>query len=325
MTIHRESLSVPSSAGGPPREIPIITVTGQQQGPTVLITANIHGDEVTGLGAIHRLTETLESNIQVGQIHLYPSLNPDGLAARTRKVPPDALDLNRLFPGRADGSPVERMAHIIWEDLVGRKPDLLIDLHADSPLSIPYAITDRAVALPAQERQDLEQRCEELALASGLTVLREYPAEQYIHYGLQHSLPGAITNELGIPAVTIECGPRLYIDPLSVEIVHEAVLGILTEEGLMRHTVDRHPTQVQGGPWRRGAGPRASVAGVVHHLVVPGEKVSPGQAIAEIRTLAGDPLEKLCIVEPGFVIALAERAWVGPGVAVCTLATEETS
>ena len=165
--------------------------------------------------------------------------------------------------------------------------------------------------------------CETLANASGLTVIREYPDEQYTHFGLQHSLAGAFTNELGVPAVTIECGPRLYIEPQAVGVVQAAVLGILTEQGLTEQSAPPHPTRVQGGPWRRGAGPRASVAGVIHHLVAPGSPVVPGQAIAEVNTLAGDPLERLCVVEPGFVIALVERAWVGPGVAVCTMATAE--
>ncbi len=323
MNIRRDCLSVPSFAGGPPREIPVLTVEGKRPGPTVVITANIHGDEVTGLGAVHALSHSLTSNIQCGRIHLYPSLNPDGLAARTRKVPPDDQDLNRLFPGRAQGSPVERMAHIIWEEIASRQPDVVIDLHADSPNSIPYAITDRAVAVSGSVRQQLEQKCESLAQASGLTVLREYPDEQYTHYGLQHSLAGAITNNLRIPAITIECGPRLYIEPQAVEVVEKAVLGILTAQGLLQCEAQPHSTQIQGGPWKRGAGPRASVAGIVHHLVAPGAKVSRDQAIAEVRSLGGEPLERLCIQEPGFVISLTERAWVGPGVATCTLATAE--
>jgi len=323
MSIRRDSFSVPTFTGGPARELPVLTVEGQQPGPTVIVTANIHGDEVTGLGAVHTLTDVLSSRIQCGRIHLYPSLNPDGLAARTRKVPPDGQDLNRLFPGQAQGSPVERMAHTIWDDMAARRPDLVIDLHADSPISIPYAITDRAVAIRGSQRQELEQKCELLAQASGLTVLREYPDAQYTHYGLQRSLAGAVTNNLGIPAITIECGPRLYIQQQAVEIVMNSVLGILNAQGLVNYEAAPHSTQIQGGPWKRGAGPRASVAGVVKHLVAPGTQVTRGQAIAEIRSLAGDLLERLCSQESGFVVSLTERAWVGPGVSACTLATPE--
>jgi len=215
------------------------------------------------------------------------------------------------------------MAHVIWDDLVSREPEVVIDLHADSPISIPYAITDRAVSLQGSERQRLEGKCESLAQASGLTVLREYPDDQYTHHGLQHSLAGAITNDLHIPAITIECGPRLYIDARAVEVVEHAVLGMLAAQGLLQHKTEPHASRIQGGPWKRGAGPRASVAGVVHHLVSPGAKVSRGQAVAEIRSLAGDPLERLCMQEAGFVISLTERAWVGPGVSACTLATAE--
>jgi len=320
-----ETLQIPSSSDGPTREIPVITVESHKAGPTALVTANVHGDEITGLGAIHVLAEILEKALKAGRIHLYPSLNPDGLAARTRKVPPDGPDLNRLFPGRADGPPAERLAWVIWENLREKKPDLLIDLHADAPASIPYAIIDRAVALGGTRRLRLEHECENLARASGLTVLREYPDQQYLQYGLQHSLAGATTNEMVIPAVTIEAGPRLYLEPNAVATTTAAVLGILTEAGITRARAPLHPTRVEGGPWRRSAGPRASMTGVLQPLVKPGDVLTFGQPIAQVRSLSGRCLESLEAIGDCVVIALCERAWVSPGVSCCTLATADPS
>ena len=76
----------------------------------------------------------------------------------TRTIPPDGRDLNRLFPGDAKGAPTDRHARIIWDDLVRHRPDLLIDLHADSPLSIPYTIVDRAIHLRQRAREKLEKK-----------------------------------------------------------------------------------------------------------------------------------------------------------------------
>jgi predicted deacylase len=320
-----DTLKIPSSVEGPSREIPVITVEASRPGPTALVTANVHGDEITGVGAVHALAEVLESTLKAGRVHLYPSLNPDGLAARTRKVPPDGPDLNRLFPGQGDGPPAQRLARVIWEELRGRRPDLVVDLHADAPAAIPYAIVDRAVSLGGTRRLRLEHECENLARASGLTVLREYPDQQYLHYGLQHSLAGATTNEMAIPAVTIEAGPRLRLDPAAVEITVTAVLGILTEAGIAKSPAPQHPSRVEGGPWRRAAGPRASTAGILQILVKPGDALVEGQVLAEVRALSGQRLETLEAASDSVVISLCERAWVAPGVSCCTLATMDPS
>jgi predicted deacylase len=296
-----------------------MTLTGKKAGPTVVITANIHGDEVTGIGTIQALPGLLDGALKAGTLHLYPSLNPEGLAARNRRLPTEDQDLNRLFPGNAKGTPAERIAHAIWDDLVGRKPGVLIDLHTDSPISLPYAIVDRAVSHTRQARQRLEKKAERLARATGLTMLKEYQDKLYEHYSLDRSLSGAVTNRLGIPAVTIEAGPRLYLDTEAVETMNRAVLGVLSDLGMVAAELEPHPTRVEGGPWRRATGPRASVAGVLHVDTAPGTLLSKGDAVAEIHSLSGACLEKLVATEKSFVVSIAERAWVTTGVAVATL------
>ncbi|MCA9573755.1 MAG: succinylglutamate desuccinylase/aspartoacylase family protein, partial [Myxococcales bacterium] len=106
-------------------------------GPVVAITANIHGDEATGVAVVQELDRWLAERLLKGAVVLYPSLNPAGLSNRTRVLPPDGADLNRLFPGHRDGSESERHAASIWKDLAARRVGLVIDLHADSARSIP--------------------------------------------------------------------------------------------------------------------------------------------------------------------------------------------
>ncbi len=318
-----ESVVLPVSAGGPPRELPVITLWANQQGPTVVVTANVHGDEVTGLGAIHRLVPRLVGALDCGTVHLYPTLNPDGLAGRTRKVPPEQLDLNRLFPGDVNGNPTERLAGTVWADIERRKPDVLVDLHADAPAAIPYVLLDRAVATRGGERRKLEARAQKLAEATGLTLIWEYRDDLYTSYRLDRSLSGAALNRLKIPAVTVEAGPRLYLDPAAVDVATEAVLGVLTELDMVKAPARAHPTRIGGGPWRRASGPRASSSGVFQPLVQPGDAVKRGQVVAEVRSLAGRPLERLHAGAEGHVVSLPERAWVVPGVASGTMAVKD--
>jgi len=318
-----ESLLIPSATGGPPREIPVITLSTRRAGPSVVITANIHGDEVTGVGAVHALLPLLEKKLLRGRVHLYPSLNPDGLAARTRGVPADRQDLNRLFPGDASGTPSERLAHVLWSDIVRREPDLALDLHADSPASIPYTLLDRATTFEGDRRRRLEAESERYGRSTGLTLLREYQDKYYLEYRLDRSLSGCVLNTLGVPAVTVEAGPRLYLDPASVALAVSAVMGALTAAGIVDAPAPEHRSRINGPPLRRAAGPRSSTAGVFRPLIAPGGAVEKGQPLAEVRSLSGRRLEKLCARQAGFVISLPERAWVVPGTAAGTLAVPD--
>jgi uncharacterized protein len=318
------TLLVPSTTGGPPRQLPVITVTATKPGPRVVITANVHGDEVTGVGVVHGLPKILEGKLCKGSVLLYPTLNPVGLASMTRTIPPDGRDLNRLFPGDSKGAPTDRHARILWDDLVRHRPDLLIDLHADSPLSIPYTIVDRALHLRQKAREKLERKAYELAVQTGLTVLWEYKDPQYAHFDLDRSLTGAVMNHQRIPTMTLEVGPRLHLDAEAVTIASQAVCSVLSHLGMLTNPPFVHETQIDGGPWRRTSGPRASNAGFLVPQVCAGSHIKRGQVIAEIRSLTGNALERLRCREDGVLISFPERAWVSPGTAVGTLGILDT-
>lgn len=309
-------------------ELTVLTLTSAARvpgarSPVVVVTANVHGDECTGVGAVLRLAQVLESALVRGVVYLYPTVNPEGLERRSRKIPDEDQDLNRLFPGDPDGNPAERLAHALWTDLGTRHPDLLVDLHADSPDAIPYALLDRAVRQRGPARTQLELQSRQLATATGLTVLHEYPDERYARYRLDRSLTGAALNLLQIPAVTVECGPRLYLDEAAVTTAADAVLGMLHALEMVRDAPPPHPTRLTGVNWRRDSGPRATTTGVLLTRVRPGVLLERGEVVAEVRSLSGALLEELVAEAPGFVVSHAERAHVVAGVPVCTYALRD--
>ena len=287
--------------------------------PVVVLTANVHGDECTGVGAILRLIPLLEASLLRGTVHLYPSLNPEGLERRSRKVPEDDQDLNRLFPGDAAGSPAERVAWAAWSDLQARQPDLVIDLHSDAPGSLPYVLLDRAVRLRGAARTDVESLAASFAEASGLTVLQEYPDDRYERYRLDRSLTGALLNASRTPALTVECGPRLHLDEPSVSTMMGAVLGMLQVLGMVDNAPGRHPSRVDGA-WRRDSGPRASASGILFARTRPGQVLQRGEIVAEVRSMFGTSIEELPAEHPGFVVSPTERTHVVAGVPACTYA-----
>jgi hypothetical protein len=99
-----------------------------EPGPTAIIEAGIHGDEVAG---VHALQELLEVEFQPthGRLIVVPVMNPGAYRARERAVP-GGLDLNRVFPGDADAPELERRLARMFMDLVElERPALLATLH----------------------------------------------------------------------------------------------------------------------------------------------------------------------------------------------------
>ena len=191
-------------------EIPIVTLSASgsvadDAGPHVVVTANIHGDEVTGIGVAKRLIDELQ--IIRGKVTIIPSVSPLALRAGTRKIPGDGNDLNRVFPGKKRGGPAEKTAWRLWETLVALSPDLLLDLHTDSSVAIPYVIVDRQI----DGALDIQNDCFAIAIESGLDVVLEYPLDRYTRFKLDNSLSGAVMNHLNIPALTFEVGPRRLV------------------------------------------------------------------------------------------------------------------
>lgn len=301
--------------------IPVLVHDTGTPGPTVAVTANVHGDETTGTLAAHILDAELSDWLNRGRVVIYPSLNPDGMADGTRTLPDSRADLNRLFPGFPAGTPGQRHAARIWRDLQRWDLSLLIDIHADSVRAVPYAIADRAVGGVINDKAAMRAELSRFARASGLLVLDEYPDDQYVRFRLDRSLAGAMVNHGGTPAVTIEVGPRGWADTDSARVATEAVRGILIEAGLIDGASVTLHDQVA---MRRAATPRIRRGGLLVPEVLPGTSFKRGERLARVVSISGDLLDELRAPRNGVVVSWLTVAWVEPGSVVGTLGLEES-
>jgi predicted deacylase len=315
----RRALAVP----GRGQPLPVLTVEHATSGPRAAVCANLHGDECVGIGVVHRLAELLPAALSCGAVRLYPSLNLAGLRAGCRALPGQDTDLNRAFPGDPRGDFTSRVAYTLWQDLSSFRPDLVLDLHADSPASIPYAILDRPITSRARERTAALRRLEELAQATGLTVVRDYAEGSYRTHRLDRSLSGALLNHGDALAFTLELGPRRMLARRAVDDGLDAVLGVLTALGLVAAPAAPHPSRTTGGPWRRDAGPHTTHAGLLCPQVHPGARLPAGEALVEVREVDGTVVERLLVTEPTLVLALSEQGWAEPGSTPATVAVLE--
>ena len=81
-TVSHEQVALPSG-----ESMHVTCINTGRSGPNAVVTANIHGDETTGVGVIHNLARCLPDLLLRGSVYLYPTLNPDGLAACSRVLP----------------------------------------------------------------------------------------------------------------------------------------------------------------------------------------------------------------------------------------------
>src|SRR5262249_47492115 len=108
--------------------IPVDVLVGRQARPCLALVAGIHGDEYDGIFALQALAHTLVAGTLLGSLLIVFVANPLAFRAAQRRTPEDDRDLNRVFPGRPDGSISERLAHRLCHDLL-RQADLVFTLH----------------------------------------------------------------------------------------------------------------------------------------------------------------------------------------------------
>lgn len=305
-------LDVLTHFDGSAERLPVVIACGRHDGPTLWVTANIHGDEYVGLLAVQRgVTRALSDRLDDlhGTVVAIPSLNPAGLRVGKRQPYYDAYtDPNRTFPDADDKpdeitsededehpTPYEQVSGIYFEKL-RETATYLVDLHAMDIQATPFTIRDHVLYRGEGNRptaEQLAQKLDGLAHAFGIPVVNEYSAKKYLKSKLHRSTAGAALHVAGIPAITPELGMSDDVEPLALRAgiagIHNVLVWaeMLSDEPI---TIDWIPQPDLGYQVRREPHPRANVAGVVHKLVSPGDIVRAGQPVAELSDIWGRPI-----------------------------------
>ncbi len=108
--------------------VPITTVA-EGDGPTVLVLGGNHGDEYQGQVAGMKLARALTADMVTGRLIIIPSLNFPAAKAATRLSPLDGMNMNRAFPGQAEGNVTSQIAHYLTNVLFPMS-DVVIDIHS---------------------------------------------------------------------------------------------------------------------------------------------------------------------------------------------------
>lgn len=278
---------------------------GEAEGPILWLTAGIHGDEVGGTAVIHEVFERLRREpLLKGSVYAFPLVNTSGFESSSRFVPESGEDINRSFPGNANGSVAERIAAKIFSAITESKPTLVVDLHNDWIRSIPYVLLDP----PKEEMHKQYDEALSYARASGLPVVKEQKNAPDA-LALRGSLSGALMTS-GMLALTLELGSAYVVDERYVEEGVLAVWNLLAHLGMVAKDTN---TEVESIVLNYQHLPLAGKSGILRALTHPGAHIKKGEPLARIVTVFGETQELLTASDDGIVLGYSDTSAVKPG------------
>lgn len=240
-------------------------------GPTILLMSGTHGDEYEGQVTLTRLIQQIEPKDISGQIIILPMANYPAALAGLRTSPIDGANLNRIYPGNAQGSVSEIIAHFIETELFSRA-DVVLDLHSGGS-SLNYLPS--SVTLAAGDSDLLSQSKKLMQLfGAPYGVVFEGRA------GIGSSYDAAIRNN--IIRIGTELGGRAWVDPKYREICENGVLRILAHFGVLRTQDLPAPPTVQFVNVGAKSFVYATADGIFEAAVSLGEAVKAGDLAGNI-------------------------------------------
>ncbi len=292
------SLTVSESYTANDVSIPIRVWRGKREGPTVAVTAAVHGDEINGTGVIRKILRERPFELIAGTLVLVPVVNILGFEHRTRYLP-DRRDLNRSFPGSPEGSSASRLASSFFRQVITRC-DYCIDLHTAAL---------RRTNFPNVRAELSDPRLAAFARAFGAELLVDGA-------GPDGSLRNAACAH-GCATLILEAGEVWKVERSVVEYAVRGIANCLKFLGMVEGEPHQPAYRVEtdATKWVR-----AAHGGFLEFHVAPGDIVEKDDPIATNTTLVGEELNTILAPRDGVILGMTTIPSVAPGDPVCHLA-----
>lgn len=295
--------------------LPITVIHGQFSGPVLTLTAGIHGDEFPAIFALQQLAQTIQPEQLHGTLIVVHLANLEGFHGRRIALSPvDEKNLNRVFPGRAEGSLTEQIAYLMTEQIIS-KTDYLLDIHSGSANQtlLPHVYS------PVMHQAPLDEKT--LAFAKSLGIPHIVLYDERPH-DPAHSVSYPNTAQTrGKPGLTLEVGQLGQRSAEDSALILQACLNA------MRHLSMLDPSAVNSSAmvsatvqprmqpvlYRKLVEVRSPVTGIFYPLVKVGDAVVAGQAVGRVENYFGQPLETLYAPVAGTVLMQKETPPIREG------------
>lgn len=302
-------VAVAPRADGGMWRLPLLSITGVATGPTLVVTAGVHGDEYEGIEAIARIYQQLDPSQVQGTLLMVPICNVPAYEAAQRSSPVDGLNLARSFPGDATGTLTQRIAHWMTETLLC-PADFYIDLHsggiaAEIPTLIGYI----------HDGGTLGRQSRAAAVAFGAPVRWGHPLP------LPPGRTISAATDLGVPSLYTEAAGGGYARAADVATFAQGVINVMRHLGMVAGDPQPQPcTHDLVGDGNLDLVIGAPVAGYFRADVALLDVVQAGQRLGAIYNVTGEVLGEVVSARDGVVIMLRRlhRVHVGDGLAQVT-------
>lgn len=284
-------------------EVPVIVERAKKPGPTVLITAGIHGDEVNGVEIVRQLIAKGINKPVKGTIICIPVINIFGFIHMDREFP-DGRDLNRAFPGSKKGSLASRVAHKLVTEILP-VADLVLDFHTGG--------ADRFNS-PQVRIVKGDSLLDELASVFGAPFI-------IYSKNLKKSFRKTCY-KLGIPLLLYEGGKSFYIDRVVTNTGVNGCKRILNHMGMLKKkfvvsTPKKQSVFIDKGSWLR-----ASHSGMFKPSVKLSAYVNKGDVLGNITDPYGKFNHVVKASYSGYIFNVNESPLVYQGDALFHISTQ---
>lgn len=276
------ALPVSSFASGMPANLHIRVVHGKSDGPTIFVSAAVHGDEIIGSAIIQQLVKRVDASELAGTVIFAPAINIFGFLTHSRYLP-DRRDLNRSFPGSQKGSLAGQVAYLFLHEIIDRC-SLGIDIHS--------AAIHR-YNLPQIRIAPEDPRLLELALAFAPPVIIQAP--------LRAGSLREIARERGVGMLLMETGEALRFDRLSIRAGERGVLRVMEKLGMLECPPEFAEETISARS-KRSQWVRAPRSGISSRLRKSGDIVERDETLAIVSGLFGEDEEEVKSPIDGIII-----------------------
>lgn len=295
--------------------LPITVIHGLHAGPVLTLTAGIHGDEFPAIFALQQIKQLIQPEQLHGTIIVVHLANLEGFHARRIALSPvDEKNLNRVFPGKSDGTLTERIAYFMTEQIIN-KTDYLIDIHSGSANQtlLPHVYS------PVMHQTLLDEKT--LAFAKSLGIPQIVLYDERPNDPMRSvSFPNTAQTR-GKPGLTLEVGQlasRSAAESASIvqaclnAMRHLSMLDAPAINGSAMHSATSQ-SNLQPVLYRKLLEVRSSVTGIFYPLVKVGDAVVSGQAVGRVENYFGELLETLYAPVAGTVLIQQETPPIRQG------------
>jgi len=262
--------------------MPVQVLNGKRAGPTLFVSAAIHGDELNGVEIIRRLLKQKILQRLRGCLIAVPIVNVHGFLDQSRYLP-DRRDLNRSFPGTPRGSVAARLAHKFSTEII-QQSNYGIDLHTG-----------------ALHRSNLPQVRANLEDETTLAMANAFNVPVMINAPVRDGSLRGYAAEQGIPTVLYETGEALRFDEVGIRAGLRGVSSVMRTLGMLpprnRPTAGSESLIATSTSWIR-----APSSGIVRLKAKLGQRADKGQALAVISDPFGEAEEVVAATFSGIVI-----------------------